>query len=230
MSEKEALIRARLKELVAFRDQNDKCLTQQALADRLNTEGVPSLSGKPWSAYSIRRILKKLDFHPSAGVIASKQTVPKTTLPPDEPEEGVVEHRLKQTSPLMQWNYYESIRDVVEDLTKRHHSVERLVGKLNKMGVPTADGSPWNETAVSRALKVLQPISAVQAGVSDDVIRERIKEGWYDTEEESFVCVRKKPGKRKKNKDKLKSPEPIEQKKKSKKKEKKSKKNKNKKK
>ena len=228
MSEKEALIRLRLTGLLAYRDQNDKCLTQQALADTLNTEGVPSLSGKPWSTYSIRRILKKLDLHPSAGVIPSKQTVPKATLPPDEPEEVVVEHRLKQTSPLMRWNYYESIRDVVEDLTKRHHSVERLVGKLNKMGVPTADGSPWNETAVSRVLKVLQPISAVQAGVSDDVIRERIKEGWYDTEEESFVCVRKKPEQLKKKKDKFKSSKPIEQKKK--KKEKKRRKSKSKKK
>jgi len=213
VSEKEASIIARLKELVAYRGENGKCLTRQAMADLLNTEGVSSLSGKPWSTYSISRILKKFALRPSTGIIPSTQAVPKASPPSDQPEE-TVEHRLKHTSPLMQWNYYESIRDVVEKLTKKHHSVESLVGKLNKMGVSTADGSPWNEIAVSRALKVLQPISAVQVGVGDDVIRERIKEGWYDTKEESFVCVGKKLKKRGKDKAKRKSPEGIGQKKK----------------
>lgn len=221
MSEKEALIRARLKKLAAYRDENDKALTQQAMADTLNTEGVPSLSGKPWSTYSIRHILKKLDLHSSAKVTRPGQTVSKAPPPSDQPEK-VVEHKLKHTSPLMQWNYYESIRSVVEDLVKRYDSKKSLAEKLNKMGVATADGSQWNEVAVSRALRVLQPTSAVQT--SDDLIREQIKAGRYDTEEESFICVRKKLKKNSKNKAKEKSSKRVEQKKKKRKKNKKKKK------
>jgi len=238
VSEKEALIRLRLTELVAYRDGNARGLTQQAMADTLNTEGIASLSSKPWSTHSIRRTLKKFDLHPPTRSMRPGQTVRKATPPPEQPPEQpeeVVEHRLKHTSPLMQWNYYESVRDIFEELTGKHHSVKTLIKKLDKMGAPTADGSAWDESAVSRVLKVLQPTSAVHVGVSDDVIRERIKEGWYDTEEESFICVRKKPEKRKKSKkskNKLRSSEHIEQKNKTKtkKKEKKPKKGKNKKK
>ena len=221
MSEKEALIRARLTKLAAYRDENDKGLTQQAMADTLNTEGVPSLSGKPWSTYSIRHILKKLDLHSSAKITRPGQTVSKAS-PPSGQLEKVVEHKLKHTSPLMQWNYYESIRDVVEDLVKRYGSKKSLVEKLNKMGVATADGSQWNEAAVSRALRVLQPTSAVQT--SDDLIRQQIKEGRYDTEEESFICVRKKLKKNSKHKAKEKLSKGVEQKKKKRKKNKKKKK------
>ena len=221
VSEKEALIRARLKKLEAYRDGNDKGLTQQAMADTLNTEGVPSLSGKPWSTSSIRHILKKLDLRSSAKITRPGQAVSKASPSSDQPEK-VVEHKLKHTSPLMQWNYYESIRDVVENLVKRYDSKKSLVEKLNKMGVATADGSQWNEAAVSRALRVLQPTSAVQT--SDDLIREQIKEGRYDTEEESFICVRKKLKKNSKNKAKEKSSKRVEQKKKKRKKNKKKKK------
>lgn len=221
MSEKEALIRAQLKKLAASRDENGKSLTQQAMADTLNTEGVPSLSGKPWSTYSIRHILKKLDLQSSTKTTRPKRSV-STASPSLAQPEDVVEHKLKKTSPLMQWNYYESIRGVVEDLVKRYDSNKRLAEKLNKMGVATADGSQWSETAVSRALRVLQPASAVQT--SDDLIRQQIKDGRYDTEEESFICVRKKLKKSSKNKMKGKSSKPVEQKKKKSKKNKKNKK------
>ncbi|WP_241087603.1 hypothetical protein [Candidatus Vondammii sp. HM_W22] len=79
------------------------------------------------------------------------------------------------------------------------------------MGVTTADGSQWSETGVSYALRALQPASAVQA--SDDLIRQQIKDGRYDTEEESFICVRKKLKKSSKNRMKGKSSKPVEKKK-----------------
>ncbi|MCP4993787.1 MAG: hypothetical protein GY934_08380 [Gammaproteobacteria bacterium] len=226
MSEKETLIRARLTELVAYRDENDKGLTQQAMADTLNTEGVPSLSGKPWSTYSIRHTLKKLGLSSSTKITRPAQTVSKASPPSTQPEKEV-EHKLKDTSPLMQWNYYESIRGVVEDLVKKYDSNKSLAEKLNKMNVATADGSLWNEAAVSRALRVLQPTSAVQPSdvqTSDDLIRQQIKKGWYDTEEESFICVRKKLKKSSKRKAKGKSSKDVEQKKKKSKKNKKKKK------
>lgn len=51
---------ARFAKLIAYRDQDNKPMTQQAMADALNAEGVPSLSGQAWSKYSVRRMLNKL--------------------------------------------------------------------------------------------------------------------------------------------------------------------------
>ena len=222
MSEKEALIRMRLEKLTAYRDENDNGLTQQAMADALNKEGVLSLSGQAWSKYSIRRILKKLDFNSPTQTKRPGQSTSNVPSPLGHPEEEpVVEHKLKQTSPLMQWNYYESIRDTILDLMKKHDTERSLVKKLNRIGVLTADGSPWNEAAVSRVLRVLQPASSVQH--PDDLIREQIKEGRYDTDEERFICVKKKPKQRGKSKTKQKAPKGTEQKKKEKQKNKKKK-------
>ncbi len=200
VNKNEVAIRKRLKELKAYRDDNDKGLTHQAMADKLNAEAIPSLSGKPWSKYSVRHLLRKLDQPTSnknqADVAAPKTAVKAIKKSPveqtGEVTEEVVEHKLKATSPLMRWNYHESIRDIVEGLMKEHESVKTLVKKLNKLGVPTADGALWNEAAVSRVVKALQPSTSTQLNASDDVIRERIKEGWYNTEEEHFICVRQK--------------------------------------
>lgn len=56
-------------QLVAHRDENGKPMTQQAMADKLNSEGVLSLAGKSWSKYSVRRMLNKLNLNesPEAG-------------------------------------------------------------------------------------------------------------------------------------------------------------------
>lgn len=222
VSEKEALIRMRLEKLTAYRDENDNGLTQQAMADALNKEGVLSLSGQAWSKYSIRRILKKLDFNSPKQTKRPGQSTSNAPSPLGPPEEEpVVEHKLKQTSPLMQWNYYESIRDTILDLMKKHDTEQSLVKKLNKIGVLTADGSPWNEAAVSRVLRVLQPASSIQH--PDDLIREQIKEGRYDTDEERFICVKKKQKQRGKSKTKQKASKGTEQKKKEKRKNKKKK-------
>ncbi len=101
--------RVRLQKLAASRDGNGKGLTQQPMADTLNTEGIPSLLGKPWSTYSIRHTLKKLDLQSSAKTTRPRRSVSTASPSLAQPEE-MVEHKLKQTSPLMQWNYYESIR------------------------------------------------------------------------------------------------------------------------
>jgi len=222
VSDTEALIRARLEKLVAYRDENDNGLTQQAMADALNKEGILSLSGQAWSKYSIRRILKKLDLNSPTQKKRPGQSTSNVSSPLGQPEEEpAVEHKLKQSSPLMQWNYYESIRDTILDLMKKHGSEGSLVKKLNKTGILTADGSPWNEAAVSRVLRVLQPASSVQH--PDDLIREQIKEGRYDTDEERFICVREKSKQRGKSKAKQKATKGTEQKKKEKRKNKKKK-------
>ncbi len=46
--------------LASYRDQEGRSLTQQAMADRLNADGVLSRTGQPWSKYSVRRLLKSL--------------------------------------------------------------------------------------------------------------------------------------------------------------------------
>jgi hypothetical protein len=111
-------------ELVAHRDENNKPMTQQAMADQLNAKGVPSLSGKPWSKYSVRRMLNKLSL----------------------------------------------------------------------------GASPAPAKAVRAGAKTVR--SGVNA-LSDDEIRNRIRKGLYDTEEERFVAVStKEQGKKKKKKSK----------------------------
>jgi len=46
--------------LTSYRDKEGRPLTQQAMADRLNADGVLSRTGQVWSKYSVRRLLKSL--------------------------------------------------------------------------------------------------------------------------------------------------------------------------
>ncbi|HHH38055.1 MAG TPA: hypothetical protein ENK50_00555 [Sedimenticola sp.] len=201
MTDRDEAIRKRFQELTAVRDSKGNALTQQGMADTLNEEGFPSLSGQPWSKYSVRRVLKNLSLQGTASSSPPQRqagrsrrkeppAAPSTPVLPDE-EPVTQEPRLKDSSPLMQWNYYESIRDVITDLAGRH-SEKEMAGRLNEMEVPTADGKPWRVETVSRVLKVLNPSSQVQ--ISEEVIRDRIRMGWYDTETERFIAVPATPG------------------------------------
>lgn len=197
MTEADNTIQKRFEQLIAQHDEKGARLTQKTMADRLNAEGFPSLSGQPWSKYSIRRVLKNLSLQGTASSSPTRRSHRKPVAKPapamperpatEEEEKEVVEHKLKDTSPLMQWNYYESIRDVIVKLTSKPYSEEKLAARLNKMAVPTADGNPWFASTVSRVVKVLSPSNTVQT--SEDVIRDRIKLGWYDTETERFIAV-----------------------------------------
>ncbi len=197
MTDRDKAVKSRFEELTAYRDGKGAGLTQQAMADTLNADGFPSLSGQPWSKYSIRRILKNLSLQGTAssrpaGASGRKPAAKPSPATPSRPpareeEKDAVEHKLKETSPLMQWNYYESIRDLIGELTSKPYSEKELATRLNKMAVPTADGKPWNATTVSRVLKVLSPSNTVQIG--EDVIRDRIRLGWYDTETEHFIAI-----------------------------------------
>ena len=100
MNDEETLLRARLAELLSQQDQDHKEFTQQKMADRLNEEGVASPSGKPWTVYSIRRIMKKLELsrfseteEPGKGVSNHPTT--------SRPEQAAVERSLNQNSPLI---------------------------------------------------------------------------------------------------------------------------------
>ena len=55
-------LREKFKALTAHRGKDGKPYTQQAMAEKLNKDGVLSLSGKSWSKYSVRRILRKFEF------------------------------------------------------------------------------------------------------------------------------------------------------------------------
>lgn len=55
-------LREGFKALIAHRGKDDKPYTQQEMAEKLNKEGVLSLTGKPWSKYSVRRILRKFEL------------------------------------------------------------------------------------------------------------------------------------------------------------------------
>lgn len=55
-------LRERFKALTAHRGKDGKPYTQQEMAEKLNKDGVLSLSGKSWSKYSVRRILRKLEL------------------------------------------------------------------------------------------------------------------------------------------------------------------------
>jgi len=179
--------------LLAVRNENGQGLTQQGMADKLNADGVLSTTGQPWSKYSVRRILKKLDMQTE---ISASQTRGSSPPPPVSSMEAK-ERDLDDKSPLRQWSYYESIRGVIEELTAQPHTVQELAQQLNDRGVATSDGMPWDERAVTRALRTLKPSNS---GVdsSDDEIRNRIRQGWYDTDTESFIAVPrgKKAGKK----------------------------------
>jgi len=64
------------KKLTSYRDQAGKSLTQQAMADRLNADGVLSRTGQPWSKYSVRRLLKGLTVQ---AMIPSGKQIPANT-------------------------------------------------------------------------------------------------------------------------------------------------------
>lgn len=61
-------LNARFAKLIAHRDEDNKPMTQQAMADTLNAEGVSSLTGQAWSKYSVRRMLNKLKQGGAGGV------------------------------------------------------------------------------------------------------------------------------------------------------------------
>ena len=127
MEESVEKMRPLFTELLAVRDENDQGLTQQGMADKLNTDGVLSLTGQPWSKYSVRRILKKLGL----------QTVTSATQGRAAPPPPVIlanEHQLDENSPLRQWGYYESIRSVVEELTADNDTPQSLAKALNERG------------------------------------------------------------------------------------------------
>jgi len=173
--------------LLAVRNDNGQGLTQQGMADKLNADGVLSLTGQPWSKYSVRRILKKLNMQTEASAsLAKSDSAPSPITAAAEYKE----RDLDENSPLRQWSYYESIRSVIEELTESPYTVQGLAQQLNERKVATSDGKLWNESAVTRALRTLKPSSSsVQSG--DEEIRDRIKQGWYDTESERFIAVPK---------------------------------------
>lgn len=100
-------MRPHFERLLAIKDPEGQGLTQQGMADTLNGEGVLSLTGQPWSKYSVRRILKKLELQTEASIIQAKnQPAPVSSnraAPSREPT-------LSANSPLRQWSFYESIR------------------------------------------------------------------------------------------------------------------------
>lgn len=180
--------------LLAVRNEDGQGLTQQGMADKLNADGVLSLTGQPWSKYSVRRILKKLSMQTEASASQAKSSFSPSpvTLSAEQKERD-----LDDKSPLRQWSYYESIRTVVEELTAKPYTAQDLAQQLNERNVATSDGKPWDDSAVSRALRTLRP-SNTGVESSDDEIRNRIKQGWYDTESERFIAVPKGKKARKK--------------------------------
>ncbi|MCP3868377.1 MAG: hypothetical protein GY703_09835 [Gammaproteobacteria bacterium] len=181
-------LRPILQKLIAYRDAEDKGLTQLAMAEKLNTQGVESLTGATWSKYSIRRILKKLNLQTvnSANLKGTPELQPESSagtgaLGQEEP--------LRADAPLRQWSYFESIRDAIEELTSEPYTPKKLASELNKRGISTVDGTtPWTADSVNRVLKVLSP-STTQSQLNDDEIRANIRKGMFDTAEERFVAV-----------------------------------------
>ena len=176
-------LRPLLEQLVAQRDADGNGLTQQAIADRLNAEGVLSLTDAAWSKYSVRRILKRMNLQTM--ISSTHHDIEATESGFQGRSEGV----LRADAPLRQWSYFESIRDAMEKLSGKPNTPKELAAKLNKKQIPTVDGKPWTTDSVNRALKVLSPGTA-RSLPNDDEIRENIRQGLYDTENEQFVAVR----------------------------------------
>lgn len=198
MDEEIEKLRPLFEKLLAFRDGEDQGLTQQGMADKLNSEGLLSLTGQPWSKYSIRRILKKLDLQTEASVNQAKNQPRKRPVSRSLAAAAGAEHILSDSSPLRQWSYYESLRGVIDELTQSPCSEKALAEKLNERKIATVDGRPWDKSSVARVLKTLSPNSAT-IKMDDDDIRSRIRQGFYDTDTERFVAVPvdKKKGKSK---------------------------------
>ncbi|MCB1904347.1 MAG: hypothetical protein KDI18_09710, partial [Gammaproteobacteria bacterium] len=68
-------MRPQFNALLSIRDENGQGLTQQGMADKLNADGILSLTGQPWSKYSVRRILKKLELQTEISANQSKSSV-----------------------------------------------------------------------------------------------------------------------------------------------------------
>jgi len=175
-------LRPLLEKLITRRDAEGNGLTQQAIADKLNADGVLSLTGAAWSKYSVRRILKKMNLQ--TAISATHFDVPEPQPIARRKPEGV----LRADAPLRQWSYFESIRDAIEKLTSKPYTPKDLAAKLNKRQIPTLDGKPWTTDSVARSLKVLSP-DATRSVPDDDEIRENIRQGRYDTDTERFVSV-----------------------------------------
>ncbi|MCB1760237.1 MAG: hypothetical protein KDI68_10730 [Gammaproteobacteria bacterium] len=190
MEESVEKLRPMFTELLAYRDDEAQPLTQQGMAEKLNADGVLSLTGQPWSKYSVRRILKKLGMQTATSASQGRAAPPVVM---------VSEHQLDENSPLRQWGYYESIRGVVEELTADNYTPQSLAKALNAREVATIDGSAWDKQSVERVLKTLKPSDAGNE-FSDDEIRQRIRQGHYDTATERFVAVAVKAEKSKENK------------------------------
>jgi len=77
LSEIDQALRAHFDRLLSVCAADGKPLTQQAMADQLNQANIPSLSGRPWSKYSVRRILRKLE---------QKATVAEAAPPTEQPQ------------------------------------------------------------------------------------------------------------------------------------------------
>ncbi|MCP4289430.1 MAG: hypothetical protein GY792_34255 [Gammaproteobacteria bacterium] len=192
MEEAVEKMRPQFDALLATRNKNGQGLTQQGMADKLNADKVLSLTGQPWSKYSVRRILKKLALQTESSSSQTKSNPSRVTPVTENTERDLDEH-----SPLRQWSYYESIRGVIEELTAKPYKVKDLAKQLNAREIVTSDGQPWDESAVSRAVRTLKPSNnGVQS--SDDEIRISIKQGLYNTEFERFIAVpvEKKSGKK----------------------------------
>ncbi len=189
MSDDVESMRPHFERLLAFKDADGQGMTQQGMADQLNEQGVLSLTGQPWSKYSVRRILKKLALRTEASITQAKN-LPDTAASPDR------EPTLRDDSPLMQWSYYESIRNVLEELTKSPYTEKDLAKALNEKKVATLDGKPWDKASVSRALRTLNPVTG-SFEAEDEEIRKRIRKGLYDTASERFVSMAVKGRKKK---------------------------------
>lgn len=192
-------------DLQKIRDADNKGLTQEAMAEKLNKDKVPSFSGNPWSKYAVRRMLKKLDLQsPNTRDPRTKASIISSV--PAQTEAGLVAG-LSDSSPLRQWGFYESIRGIFDELTSGNYTEQGLADELNQRGITTFEKKTWDEKSVARALTALRSSSnassallaldALPSGelLSDDAIRRKIKAGDYDTEKERFVAVAIKGGK-----------------------------------
>jgi len=176
-------LRPIFEKLIVLRDADGNGLTQQVIADRLNADGVLSLTGTAWSKYSVRRILKKMTLQ--TAISANQYDAPEP--PPESRKKS--DGGLKADAPLRQWSYFESIRDAIEKLASKPYTPKELAAKLSKRQIPTLDGKPWTNDSATRILKVLSPGTARSVS-DDDEIRENIRQGLYDTDTEQFVSVR----------------------------------------
>lgn len=196
-------------DLLKERDENGRKLTQEALADRLNADRVPSFSGNPWSKYAVRRMLKRLNLQAPNARRSKNVEAAAAVMAQAVAEQGGTAD-LSDTSPLRQWGYYESIRGLFEELTSEPYTEKGLADELNQRGITTVDKKAWDQKSVTRALSALQSSANASPALlaldtlpsggapSDDQVRERIEAGYYDTDRFRYVAVARKGPKLKK--------------------------------